>query len=85
MIPGTNHWESSFATSLRSTFREFGQIPSVLGVEGPDVPAVTLDSDPGDLLLWDFRTIHASYFGLPRRRLFTMNFRHRVDAPAAGV
>jgi len=82
VIPGTHHWEGDFATSLRKNFRQFGRIPEIYGVDGPDVPSVTLDSDPGDVLLWDFRTIHASYFGLPRRRLFTMNFRQRTAAAA---
>jgi len=85
LIPGTNHWKSEFAHSLRASFRNFGQIPSIYGVEGPEVPSVTLDSDPGDLLLWDFRTIHASYFGMPRRRLFTLNFRELARADAMAV
>jgi len=75
LIPGTNHWEDAFATGLRKEFRRFGEIPSIYGVDGTDIPCVTLDSNPGDLLLWDFRTIHASYGGSSRRRLFTLNFR----------
>ncbi|MEJ7583572.1 MAG: phytanoyl-CoA dioxygenase family protein [Acidimicrobiales bacterium] len=85
LIPGTNHWQSGFARRLRANFKDFGQIPSIYGVEGPEVPSVTLDSDPGDLLLWDFRTIHASYFGLPRRRLFTLNFREVASTQAVAV
>ena len=79
LIPGTNHWQSGFARNLRTSFKEFGQIPSIYGVEGPDVPSVTLESNPGDLLMWDFRTLHASYFGRPRRRLFTLNFRELAE------
>lgn len=75
VIPGTNHWESDYARTLRSGFRNnVGDVGNVYGVEAGEIPAVVLDSDPGDVLLWDYRTIHASYGGGPRRRLFTMNF-----------
>lgn len=80
LIPGTNHWDGSYAKTLRRDFTRFGEIPSIYGVDGPDIPSVSLDSDPGDLLLWDFRTIHASYGGESRRRLFTLNFRQRTPA-----
>lgn len=83
LMPGTNHWQGTYASTLRTRFRDFGQIPSVYGIDGPEVPSVTLESDPGDLLMWDFRTIHASYFGLERRRLFTMNYRERAAAEDA--
>ncbi len=76
VIPGTNHSQSEYARSLRSSFGEnISHVEDVYGVVARDVPSVVLDSDPGDVLLWDYRTIHASYGGGPRRRLITMNFR----------
>lgn len=82
VIPGTNHWESDYATTLRRDFQRFGEIPALYGIDGTSIPSATLDSDPGDLLLWDFRTIHSSYGGGQRRRLFTLNFREQAGAPA---
>jgi hypothetical protein len=38
------------------------------------VPSWTVDVDPGDLVVGNFRTMHASFNGGVRRRLFTMNF-----------
>jgi len=69
-----------------------GEIPEIYGVDGPSVPCTTLPSEPGDLLMWDFRTLHASYGGHARRRLFTLNFRQGPDprpvttvTPATGI
>jgi ectoine hydroxylase-related dioxygenase (phytanoyl-CoA dioxygenase family) len=82
LMPGTSHWESDYARTLRAKFRNIGNVPETYGVESPDVPCIVVESDPGDLVLWDFRTIHAAYFGQPRRRLFTLNFREARAAQA---
>ena len=75
VIPGTNHWQGEYASALRNDFEaNVGSIENLFGVGARQMPAVVLDSDPGDVLLWDYRTIHASFDGGPRRRLFTMNF-----------
>mgnify|MGYP001248665564 FL=1 len=79
VIPGTNHWQDPFAVSVRTACEEhIGTLEEVYGVPGPELPGVTLDVEPGDLLLWEYRTVHASYNGLDRRRLFTVNFREAV-------
>jgi hypothetical protein len=43
------------------------------GVRGRDVPAVALESEPGDLLVFNHNLKHASFGGGTRRRMFTMN------------
>jgi hypothetical protein len=76
VIPGTHYWTEDFAVGLRNTFdKNVGALVPVFGVDGCGVPAVVLDTEPGDLLIWDFRTIHASYNSIVNRRLFTINFR----------
>jgi hypothetical protein len=82
LIPGTNFQTSRFARTLRRGLDDPQQISEVFGVDGRDIPSWTLATDPGDLVVWNFRTIHASYNGGQRRRLFSMNFRE-VTAPAA--
>ena len=52
--------------------------PETLGVTGGEIPSVTVESTPGDLIIWNFRTIHGSYNGGERRRLFSMNFGEAV-------
>jgi hypothetical protein len=83
IIPGTHHWQESFARSIRSQFRTFGRTREVFGVESEEIPSIILNSDPGDVLVWDYRTIHASFNGQDRRRFFSLNFRVPAAAPDA--
>jgi hypothetical protein len=83
VIPGTQHFKESFATALRNGFREPSQIEELFGVAPRDIPSIALETEPGDLVVWDFRTIHASYYGGVRRRLFSINYReHTAEATA---
>jgi hypothetical protein len=75
MIPGTNHYRETFAKTLRKTLDDHTRIKDIYGVEYNEVPSWTLASNPGDLIVWNFRTIHGSFNGNARRRLFSMNFR----------
>jgi hypothetical protein len=75
MIPGTNHHQTPFARKLRTGLGDPAAIAEVFGVGPGDIPSWTLTSQPGDLIVWNFRTIHASFNGGERRRLFSMNFR----------
>jgi hypothetical protein len=80
VIPGTQHFRESFATSLRKGFREPLRIEEQFGVPARDIPSMALETDPGDLVVWDFRTIHASYNGKTGRRLFSLNYREKAEA-----
>jgi hypothetical protein len=80
VIPGTHFWKSTYATGLRRSFREYSQSSEIFGVDSTAVPSIVVDSDPGDLLIWDYRLIHASFNGLDRRRFFSVNFREPVAA-----
>ncbi len=84
VLPGTQYWQSPYAKDLRRSFREFGKSADVFGVDSTEVPAVVIDSDPGDVLIWDYRLIHASFNGLDRRRFFSVNFRERQAESASG-
>jgi ectoine hydroxylase-related dioxygenase (phytanoyl-CoA dioxygenase family) len=83
VIPGSNDFESEFSRTLRRTFNTPDQIETQFGVDPRDIPSVTLDSDPGDVIVWDFRLVHASYNGHEGRRLFSVNFREGEHALAA--
>jgi hypothetical protein len=82
VIPGTNWHESEYSRRLRGDLIDPDTVQKVFGVAPQDIPSWTLESDPGDLICWDFRTIHASYGGDARRRLFSVNFRRPADADA---
>jgi Phytanoyl-CoA dioxygenase (PhyH) len=75
MIPGTNHHRTPFAKTLRANLEDPRRIADVYGVDYHEIPSWTLESEPGDVIAWDFRTIHASFNGGERRRLFSINFR----------
>ena len=47
------------------------------GVPGRDVPALALETVPGDLLLFNHNTKHAAFGGGTHRRMFTMNLSQR--------
>jgi hypothetical protein len=86
VIPGTHYWREDFAVGLRKRFdKNLGSLSSVFGVDGAGVPGIVLDTEPGDLLIWDFRTIHASYNSIVNRRLFTINFRQSRDRAPRSV
>lgn len=74
MIPGTNHYEGDFATQLRAKMFDPERIVSNFGIRPDEVPSYAVDITPGDVLVGDFRTLHASFGGAIGRRLFTMNF-----------
>lgn len=78
VIPGSQFHNQTFARTLRRDFNDPAKVTQIFGVEGRDIPAITLTSKPGDLILWNFRTIHGSYNGGARRRLFSLNFGEAV-------
>ena len=78
VIPGTNFFNENFATNLRKRINEPEKIASEFGVPDRELPSVPIETDPGDVVAWDFRTIHASFYGGRRRRLFSINFRERA-------
>lgn len=73
VIPGTNHWDETFANRLRNKL-PIGRIRRVYGVEPEEIPGFSIDVQPGDVIVDNFRTLHASFNGKPGRRLFTMNY-----------
>jgi hypothetical protein len=79
VIPGTNHFKETFAKALRRNLKDPDRIPELYGVDPVEIPSWTLTSDPGDVVAWNFRTLHASFNGSDRRRLFTMSFREAGD------
>jgi hypothetical protein len=81
VIPGTQHFRESFATALRDGFRDSTAIEEQFGVDPRDIPSIALETEPGDVVVWDFRTIHASYYGPVRRRLFSINYREHTQEP----
>jgi hypothetical protein len=78
LIPGSNFYSESYAQALHRDLFNHEKINETYGVEGSELPAWTLESDPGDLIIWNQRTMHASYNGRERRRSFAITYRESV-------
>ena len=73
VIPGTNHWNETFAQNVRtSTVRD--RPVEVYGVEPQDLPSFVIETEPGDVIVNSYRTLHASFNGGLRRRYFTIGY-----------
>ena len=84
VIPGTHDHESRFARHLQeSLYRHPDEIRERYGVRADEIPAWTLDNEPGDLVIWSFRTVHASFHGRDGRRSMHLTFSALADEGGA--
>jgi hypothetical protein len=74
VIPGSHLLGDQYANRLQECVRRGEEI---WGVRGRDLPAVALETQPGDLVCFNHNTKHASFGGGKRRRMFTMNLCQR--------
>src|SRR5262249_19505232 len=74
VIPGSHHTGDVLATALQE---HSGRCQETWGIHGRDVPALAVETQPGDLVLFDQNLKHASFGGGTRRRMFTLNFTAR--------
>ena len=70
VIPGSHRVGEGYAESLQ---QKIGRSKETFGVQGRDIPAVALETKPGDLVCFNHNTKHASFGGGARRRMFTIN------------
>jgi ectoine hydroxylase-related dioxygenase (phytanoyl-CoA dioxygenase family) len=75
VIPGSHHSGTYTGALYRQLVKSPEQAPELLGAPLDEIPSVTLEVEPGDLIVTNFRTMHGSFNGGERRRLFTVNFR----------
>ena len=60
------------------------------GIHGRDVPAIALETKPGDVVCFNHNTKHSAWGGSGRRRMFTINLserypEERIEALRAAV
>lgn len=70
VIPGSHRYGDRFAEDLQNTLRQSAE---VLGLSGDQVPAIALESTPGDVVVFNQALKHSSWGGSNRRRMFTIN------------
>lgn len=81
VIPGSHRVGEPFADDLQQHIRASEQD---WGVVGSQVPAIALDTTPGDILVFNHDLKHAAFGGSQRRRMFTMNCCQRYPAEKLG-
>ena len=72
VIPGSHRNKEAFGDLLESHLTS-----DIFGMTGDQIPAVALESNPGDVLVFNHRIKHSSWGGSDARRMFTMNFTER--------
>jgi hypothetical protein len=70
VVPGSHRYGDGFAEALQNALRD---PQASLGLSGDQVPAIALDSSPGDVVIFNQATKHSSWGGNNRRRMFTIN------------
>ena len=81
VIPGSHLFGDPFADALRAmapTSHDHRH-EQVFGLAGRDMPSVALESEPGDMIVFDHHLKHASYGGSTKRPMFTINFQQRYE------
>ena len=74
VIPGSHRVGEAYADALERDIRESGKI---WGIENREVPATILETNPGDIVVFNHNLKHAAFGGSVRRRMLTMNFSRR--------
>jgi hypothetical protein len=74
VIPGSHRDGDGFAGALS---KELAGSEQKWGIHGRDVPAIALETVPGDILVFNHNTKHAAFGGSGWRRMFTMNLCQR--------
>ena len=74
VIPGSHHFGDDYADSLSDQVRDNQEL---WGLHGQDIPAAILETQPGDLVMFNHNTKHAAFGGGIRRRMFTINLGQR--------
>ena len=80
VIPGSHLFGDQFANRLQALLKKHkDSYVEPLGLEDHQIPAQVVPTNPGDLVLFDFRVKHATCFGESRRRnMFTVCAAERI-------
>ncbi len=74
VIPGSHKLHDNYANTLQEQIRDS---EDVWGLHGRDIPAVAVETLPGDVVCFNHSTKHAAFGGSARRRMFTINLSER--------
>lgn len=75
VLPGSHHVHDAFYAAVSETVQPPDHALATLGATMEEIPYWCPTTQPGDIIVGDFATFHASIGGAAGRRLFTVNFR----------
>ena len=77
-IPGSHRYGEIYAETVQ---QNISSLEETYALNGPSVPAVALESQPGDLVIFNQGLKHSSWGGGTQRRMFTVNcgYRYKED------
>jgi len=75
VIPGTHREQIEWDA------RQAARSQTQWGIEGRDVPCVPLETQPGDVVVFNHNLMHAAFGGSASRRMFTLNLCRRCQGP----
>lgn len=86
VLPGSQHFGDKFANKLQSFLIKNDSFMEGFGLQDHEIPATIVPTEPGDVVVFDFRVKHATCFASERmRRMFTICAAERIrdeDVPA---
>ncbi len=82
VIPGSHLPGDRFSNALEEKLPKNAE--AFFGMQARDVPAVPLESEPGDILVFNHNIKHAAFGGSSRRRMFTINLCQRYPEQSLG-
>ncbi len=77
VVPGSHRWGDGFADDLHAAV---GDASETLGIRGDQMPAMALETQPGDVVVFNQCTKHSAWGGGTRRRMFTINCTAHYEA-----
>lgn len=80
VLPGSHLPGDRYSERVQGIYK----CPEFFGLECRDVPAVPLESQPGDVLVFHHNIKHSAFGGSNRRRMFTINLCQRYADDALG-
>ena len=75
VVPGSHRYGEGFAEATQEGLG--GGSEDIWGIPGGEVPAVAVETVPGDLVVFNQGTKHSAWGGGDRRRMFTLNYSRR--------
>ncbi len=77
IIPGSHHVGDRYADTLEAQIRSSDKAAmsrESWGIDPDEIPALALETMPGDVAVFHHNLKHAAFGGSERRQMFTMNF-----------